>query len=121
MAELEPSRLALLVVHLVGIALIVGPYLARFRDLARLDARIPLAGAIVQFLAALGLVIVREATEEGVTGGMVAVKIIVSLCVLGVTIVAVDLKREKRAVHERWLHVSAAVALLNAIIAIVWA
>lgn len=121
MVELEPSRLALLVAHLVGLALIIAPYLARVRDLPRLDLRILLAGAIAQFVSSLGLVLVREVTEVGIGGGMVAVKIIVSLAVLGAVMIAIDLKKEKRPVFVRWVHVAAILALVNALIAIVWA
>ena len=124
MTELEPTRLALLVVHLIGLACILGPYLVQFRARAGFELRVMLVGGAVQFVTAVALVAVRTNTEPDITGGAVAVKLAVSILALGGVLAAILIQRAARLARgtdhgsRPFFHVAGVSAVLSMLIAV---
>ena len=124
---LEPIRLALLVVHLIGLASVIAPWLLQRTQRSHPQLRIIAAGGLVQFATAVGLVIVRRASEDDITDGMVAIKLVVSGLIAAWTVVAYILqraavrRREVDASFRPWLDAASAAAVANGLISIVWA
>jgi hypothetical protein len=127
MAELTELRLALLVAHIVGLAAIIGPYLAQWRVRARFEVRIMLAGGIAQLITGLALVVVRGANETDITLGKIAAKLAVTIVIVVATVVALGLQRAANrdgrvdAASRPWFHVAGIAAIVNVAIAVLWA
>ena len=127
MADLSELRLALLVVHIVGLAAIIGPYLAQWRQRERFEVRIMLAGGIAQVVTGIALVIVRGTNETDITPGKIAIKLVVTILIVASTIVALGVQRAANragrvdTASRPWLHTAGVAAIVNVAIAVVWA
>ena len=124
MSELEPTRLVLLAVHLIGLACIVGPYLLQFRARSGFELRVMLVGGAVQLVTAIALVGVRTSTEPDITGGAIAVKLAVSALALGGVLAAILIQRAARLARgsdhgsRPFFHIAGVSAALNMLIAV---
>jgi hypothetical protein len=127
MTSLEPLRLVLLIGHLLGLAAIIGPYLLQARHRSGFELRVMLVGAAAQLVTGVGLVWVRASTEENITPGMTAVKLTLTLLVIAALFVALMLQLSARhggrpdAAVRPWMHAAGLGAILNVLIAVLWA
>ena len=107
--------------HIVGLAAVIAPYLVQWRLRQGFDVRVMLAGAIVQFVAGVGLVLVRGANERDITLGMVAVKMSITVLIAAAVAVVIALQRSGRMDVAPWFHTAGVAAIANVLIAVVWA
>ena len=106
------------VLHLVGMAIIVGGYLAVVRAPKLLPGMCH--GALTQLVTGLALVGMRESGavdgEEPLNHAKIGVKLVVALVVT----VLVFLNRKKADVPAGTVHAIGGLALLNVLVAAVW-
>lgn len=123
MSTLEGVRLALVVLHILGLAGIIGPAWLQARRTTGFDFRPMLAGAIVQLVTGVALVLVRRAEDLAVIGPKMAVKSGVALAILVAVAVGLAVQRKEPARTRllRGLLIGAgAAAVVNVVIAVVW-
>ena len=128
MTALEGVRLALMVIHILGIGLVIGPAVAALRRAGGPDLRLMLTGAASQLVTGIALVVVRRAVELSVLGRKIGVKVAVALVILVVVTVGLVLQRRSAALGAdapggtlRVLALGAAIAAAgNVVIAVVW-
>jgi hypothetical protein len=123
---MEIVRLLLVVLHILGLALIIGPFLAQASRKAGFDTRLIQIGAIAQLVTGVLLVGVREAGDLGVDHTKVGVKLVVAVVVLVAAILAG--RKQKAAATGRGperaplplLHAAGGLAIVNVFIAVLW-
>src|SRR4051794_2939144 len=81
-------RHLLLVLHILGLAVIIGPFLFQVSRKAGFETRLMLTGVIVQLVTGLALVGVRQADDLEVDNAKMAVKLVVALLALGAILMA---------------------------------
>lgn len=113
---MEILRHALLVVHLLGFAALLGGLLIQVRDPEKRVNSLMRDGAGTVFVAGLALVGVLEADDVAVNNTKVAVKLLVSLVVL--ILVMANLRKERIATGLWALLVLLTVA--NVCVAVFW-
>jgi hypothetical protein len=122
---METLRLLLVVLHILGLAVIIGPFLFQVSRKADFDTRLMRIGAIAQLVTGLALVGVREADDLPVDNAKIGVKLVVAVLVL----VAVWMAgREQNAVAGGgpakaalpWFHTAGALAIVNVLVAVLW-
>ena len=119
---METVRLLLVVLHVLGLSLIIGPFLFQVSRKADLDTRLMWIGAITQLVTGLALVGVRQATDLPVDNTKIAVKLVVAALVL----VAVWMAGRNRAADAAsksalpWFHTAGALAIVNVVVAVLW-
>lgn len=122
MPPLEIARLALLVTHFVGLAVLVGPFLLQLRrEEPRL--RLMLSGAIAQVVTGNALIASRQLQGLEVDEAKVIVKLGLGLVALGALIAGTLVQRRQGAAAAagRTLFRGAGLSGLVAIvIAVVW-
>jgi hypothetical protein len=96
MSALEIVRLVLLVIHLVGLAAIVGPFILQRSRKSGFEFAPMLVGSIAQLLSGAALIGVRKAEELAVIEPKMAVKLGIAVVVLIVVLVAVVRQRRIR-------------------------
>lgn len=123
---IETVRLTLLVVHLLGLTAIVGPFLMQSRRVQGLQFRWMLAGAIVQLASGVALVVVRRAAELPVLSDKIEVKAALAVVVLAAVVIAIIVQR-RRSTRAKGggaprvlLYVAGLLAIVNASIAVFW-
>ncbi|WP_159793025.1 hypothetical protein [Puerhibacterium puerhi] len=97
MSALEIARIALLVVHLVGSAAIVGSFILQMPWRERFDFSPLLVGSIVQVASGCALVAVRRIGDMPVLEAKMVVKLGLALVVLALVVVALVQQRRLRA------------------------
>ncbi|HCS62485.1 MAG TPA: Fe-S protein [Microbacterium sp.] len=123
MPPLEIARLALLIVHFVGLAALIGPFLLQARSRQTLRLRLMLTGAIVQVITGNALIAANRLQGIEVDEVKMIVKLGIAVVTLGVLIAAVIVQRRRGAdaASVRPLFVGAGgLALTDVIIAVVW-
>lgn len=123
MPPLEIARLALLIVHFVGLAALIGPFLLQVRSRQTPRLRLMLTGAIVQVVTGNALIAANRRQGLEVDEVKMIVKLGIAVVTLGVLITAVIAQRRRGAdaASVRPLFVGAgALALAEVIIAVVW-
>ena len=123
---MELLRLLLVAVHIIGLSMIIGPFLFQVSRKAGFDTALMRVGAITQLVTGLALVGVREAGDLPVEHGKIGVKLLVTL--LAVVTVFLAARKQKAADAGRaapksplpFVHSTGALAILNVFIAVLW-
>lgn len=119
MAALEWVRLALVVIHILGLAVIIGTFAVQLRADRDFRMDLVLGGAITQVVTGLALVGVREVADLEVDNAKIAVKLLLGLVVLVAAIVGtVRQRRGGRA--KPWFHSAGGLAVVNVLVAVLW-
>ncbi|WP_104522372.1 hypothetical protein [Blastococcus atacamensis] len=123
---MEFVRLLLVVVHILGLSLIIGPFLFQVSRKAGFEPRLMQIGALVQLVSGLALVGVREADDLPVDHAKIGVKLVVT--VLAVVTVFLAARKQRAAAAGQadpksplpFFHATGALAILNVLIAVLW-
>src|SRR3954452_14001183 len=119
-------RHLLLVLHILGLAVVIGPFLFQVSRKAGFETRLMLTGLIVQLVTGLALIGVRQADDLEVDNAKMSVKLVVALLALGTVLVAA---RRQRDADEGsapanaalpWFHTTGALAIVNVVVAVMW-
>ena len=109
----------LLVLHILGLAAIIGTFFVQMRQKDGFRTDIILAGAITQVLTGIALVGVGEAIGRDYNMFKIGVKLVLAIVVLGAAIAgAVVAKRGGRV--KPFVHVAGGTAIINVLIAVIW-
>jgi uncharacterized membrane protein len=116
---------ALLALHILGIALIIGPFLFQMRTRSGFKFGLMLIGAITDVVTGLGLWwIINVGLKGDIAIFWIVVKLVIAVIVLGAVVYAMVLQRRAIAsgtserVSQPWLHVAGGFAIVNVIFAI---
>lgn len=126
MTPLEIVRLVLLIIHLVGLAAIIGPFLLQMRRKTGFEFQTMLVGSIVQVVTGVLLIAVRKTEDLAVIDAKMGVKLAIALLVLAAAIIAVVRQRRLVAAGASdrpvlpFLHTMGFLALANVVVAVVW-
>ncbi len=123
---MELVRLLLVVVHILGLSMIIGPFLFQVSRKAGFDTRLMQVGAVVQLVSGLALVGVREAGDLPVDHAKTGVKLVVG--VLVVVTVFLAARKQRAATAGRadprsplpFVHTTGALAVANVFVAVLW-
>ena len=123
---MELVRLLLVVVHILGLSMVIGPFLFQVSRKAGFDTRLMQVGAIVQLVSGLALVGVREAGDLPVDHAKIGVKLVVG--VLAVVTVLLAARKQRAAAAGQadpksplpFVHATGALAILNVFVAVLW-
>jgi len=115
---MTPLVAILVVLHLLGMALLVGTFFAQMRSKDRFATEVMLAGAILQLVsgAALAFLSISGGAGDHVK---LAVHGVIGLVVLAATIVA-QVQKGRRGRIKPWFHTAGGLALVNLLIAVLW-
>lgn len=109
-----------LVLHFLGLAAIIGVFLVQMRAKSGFRTDILLAGAITQVVTGLALVALRQMGDLSVDNAKIAVKLIIALVVLVAAVIARINKRKGGKVKPAF-HAAGGLAIVNVVIAVLWA
>ena len=123
---MEFLRLLLVAVHIIGLSMIIGPFLFQVSRKAGFDTTLMRVGALTQLVTGLALVGVREAGDLPVDHVKIGVKLLVT--VLAVVTVFLAAGKQKAADAGRaepksplpFFRSTGALAILNVFIAVLW-
>ncbi|MCA0144197.1 hypothetical protein [Blastococcus sp. LR1] len=123
---MELVRLLLVVVHILGLAVIIGPFLFQVSRKANFEPKLMQIGALVQLVSGLALVGIREADDLPVDHAKIGVKLVVT--VLAVVTIFIAARKQRAATAGQagpksplpFLHATGALAILNVFIAVLW-
>ncbi|GIG54701.1 hypothetical protein [Demequina activiva] len=108
-------RYTLLILHFVGLAAILGPFLDQLRSDAKRISMTMVWGARAQLITGLGLVGVAMAGDYELDHVKIAVKFAVALAIAGLA----EVGRNKKAPQTFWLLIGL-LTIVNIIVAVVW-
>ena len=108
-------RYALLVLHFVGLAAILGPFLDQLRADTKRITMTMVWGARAQLVTGLALVGVAMAGDHELDHVKIAVKFVVALAIAGLA----EVGRKKEAPQAFWLLIGV-LTLVNVVVAVVW-
>lgn len=126
MDPLELTRLALLVVHFVGLAAIIGAYILQMPRRSGFDFSPVLVGSIVQLVTGIALIAVNEIGGTEIDRAKAVVKLALALVVLALAIVGMvrsrAIKRAERTDSplRAVLWGAGIVAIANVAVAVFW-
>lgn len=122
----------LVALHILGLAVIVGPFLLFMRAKSGFPTLLPLIGSIVQLVTGLGLVGLLEATDAEINHVKIAVKLLIAIVVFVGALIAFLRQRkvlatpggapegaERKAIMP-WFHVAGGFAFINVLVATLW-
>ena len=123
---MEFLRLLLVAVHIIGLSMIIGPFLFQVSRKAGFDTKLMQVGALTQLVTGLALVGVREAGDLPVDHVKIGVKLVVSVLVLVTVLLAA--RKQKAADAGRaapkaplpFFHSAGALAIANVLVAVLW-
>ena len=113
---MEFLRQVLLFLHLLGMAALLAGFLTQMKVTARQIVPAMLHGALTQLVTGLALVGVREGLDEPVDNAKMAVKLIVTVGVLGL----LYLNRAKMRIPDGLFFGIFALSVLNVAVAVFW-
>jgi len=119
MESLDIVRHAILAVHFLGLAAIVGAFFVQMRAKDGFATGVVLAGAITQLVTGLALVGVRQASDLDVNNIKIAVKLGIAVIVLIAAIVAHVQSRRGGKVRPAF-HTAGGLAIVNVLVAVLW-
>ncbi len=108
-------RIVLLILHFVGLAAILGPFLDQLRAQTRRITTTMVWGARAQIVTGLALVGVAYATDHEPDHVKIAVKLLIALAVAGV---AESMRKREDPRLGYWL--IGALTLVNVVVAVAW-
>ena len=123
---MEFLRLLLVVVHIIGLSMIIGPFLFQVSRKAGFDTTLMQVGALTQLVTGLALVGVREAGDLPVDHLKIGVKLVVSVLVLVTVLLAArrqtaaDAGRATPKAPLPFFHSAGALAIANVLVAVLW-
>lgn len=115
------------VLHMLGLAAVIGAFFFQLRRKSGFEFRVMLIGAITQLATGLALVgLIQVEGEEELNNAKIAVKLGIALIVLVAVIIGGS--RQKKAgtggLSEKaalpWLHIAGAGAIANVLVAALW-
>lgn len=109
----------LLAAHLIGMAVIVGVFLAQMRKQSDFSVLPVLVGAIVQVASGIGLVGLAEATDQNLIYAKIGTKLVIAIIVLVAAILAFRAQRTGGKVKP-FFHAAGGLALVNLLVAVFW-
>jgi hypothetical protein len=122
---METLRLLLVVLHILGLAVIIGPFLFQVSRKADFDTALMRIGAVTQLVTGLALVGVLEAGDADVDHARIGVKLVVGVLVLAAVWMA--FRKQAAAVAGGpakaplpWFHAAGALAIVNVLVAVLW-
>lgn len=108
-----------LILHFIGLAGIIGSWLAVIKD-PRVVAGM-LHGAILQVVTGIALVGLREAQDTVDVNHMkIGIKLVIALIILAVAIVGLRKEKQNPGSTAALAHTAGGLGILNVIIAVVW-
>ena len=119
---MEIVRLLLVVLHVLGLSLIIGPFLFQVGRKTGLDTRLMRFGAIAQLVTGVLLVGIRQAADLPVDNVKIAVKLVVTVLVLVAVWMVGRKQKADRASKAAlpWFHAAGALAIVNVFVAVLW-
>lgn len=109
----------LLILHFIGLAGIIGSWLAVIKE-PRVVAGM-LHGAILQVVTGLALVGLREAQDTVDVNHMkIGIKLVIALVILAVALVGLRKEKEQPGSTATLAHVAGGLGIVNVIIAVLW-
>jgi len=108
-----------LAIHLLGMATIVGLFIAQMRAKSGFRTGLLLGGAITQLVSGVVLFGVAESQFESFDTTKYTVHAIVALVILAAAIVALIVQRKGGRVQP-WFHTAGGLAVINVLIAVLW-
>ncbi len=123
----EITRLLLLVIHFVGLAAVVGPFLIQLQLQSGFRLRWMLVGAIAQVVTGNLLIVMRRFGDLEVDEGKMLLKLILAALALGAVIVAMVVQRRARrsarpdSAARVWMLAAGVLALAAVVVAVAWA
>lgn len=108
----------LLILHFIGLAGIIGSWLAVIKE-PRVVAGM-LHGAILQVVTGLALVGLREMDGADVNHMKIGIKLVIALIILAVAIVGLKKEKQTPGSTATLAHAAGGLGILNVIIAVVW-
>ncbi|TCN53982.1 hypothetical protein EV641_1053 [Rhodococcus sp. SMB37] len=108
----------LLILHFIGLAGIIGSWLAVIKE-PRVVAGM-LHGAILQVVTGLALVGLREMDGADVNHMKIGIKLVIAVIILAVAIVGVKKEKQTPGSTATLAHAAGGLGILNVIIAVVW-
>jgi hypothetical protein len=123
---MEFLRLLLVAVHIIGLSMIIGPFLFQVSRKAGFETGLMQIGAITQLVTGIALVGLREAGDLPVDHVKIGVKLVVT--VLALVTVVLAARKQKAADAGRaapkaplpFFHSTGALAIVNVFIAVLW-
>lgn len=117
---MEIVRIVFLIIHFIGLAAIIGGFLAQLRR-TEPSFGVMLAGAITQLVSGAVLVGMSYALSNPVDNAKIAVKLVIALLVLLAVIGALIARRRgaTKAVKP-FFHTAGGLAIINVIVAVAW-
>lgn len=113
---MDALRYSLLILHLIGMAAILGPFLGQWTASTKSITKTMLWGARAQLLTGLGLVGVAYANDHEPDHVKMALKLIISLAVIAIC--EANNKKSESVTTAWWL--VGALTTANIIVAVVW-
>ncbi|WP_016932947.1 hypothetical protein [Rhodococcus sp. R1101] len=107
-----------LILHFIGLAGIIGSWLAVIKD-PRVVAGM-LHGAILQVVSGLALVGLNEANDADLDHMKIGIKLLVALAILVVAIIGMKKEKQNPGSTATLAHVAGGLGILNVIIAVAW-
>jgi heme A synthase len=107
-----------LILHFIGLAGIIGSWLAVIKDPRVVMGM--LHGAILQVVTGLALVGLNEANDADVDHMKIGIKLVIALVILAVAIVGVKKEKQNPGSTAALAHVAGGLGILNVIIAVMW-
>lgn len=108
----------LLILHFIGLAGIIGSWLAVIKE-PRVVAGM-LHGAILQVVTGVALVGLREMDGADVNHMKIGIKLLIALIILAVAIVGLKKEKQTPGSTATLAHAAGGLGILNVIIAVVW-
>ncbi|MFD6858825.1 hypothetical protein ACFWCF_15970 [Rhodococcus sp. NPDC060090] len=107
-----------LILHFIGLAGIIGSWLAVIKDPRVVMGM--LHGAILQVVTGLALVGLNEADDADVNHMKIGIKLVIALIILAVAIVGLKKEKQNPGSTAALAHVAGGLGILNVIIAVMW-
>lgn len=119
---MDTVRLLLVVLHILGLSLVIGPFLFQVSRKTGFDTKLMWIGALAQLATGIALVGVRQATDLPVDNVKIAVKLVVAIGV-AVAVWMVG-RKQKGALPTKaalpFFHTAGALAVVNVLVAVLW-
>jgi len=109
----------LLVLHILGLALIIGTFAVQLRAKEGFRTELVLTGAITQVVTGVAMVGVGAANGHTPDMVWVTVKLVIALVVLAAAIAAVVVQRRGGRVQP-FFHTAGGLAVVNVLVAVLW-
>ncbi|SDY57514.1 hypothetical protein [Herbiconiux ginsengi] len=126
MSFIEVLRYALIFIHIIGLAAVIGSYILQMPWKRGFDFRPLLIGSIVALVSGLALVAVREVGDLGVDTWKIITKLIIAVLVLTLSAVGLGMSRTFRRIErddaplKPLMLGSGIAAMVNVAIALFW-